>query len=282
MRQVMTQSTLLLAVSVALMLGFSGLAFAKYEVVDVGNGGSIKGVATWKGDIPKLPPIKVFKHMDICGETVPSPVLQVDPTTKGVRFVMAYLEAVDKGKAPEKKYWLHMGKTDNRSESILCNFEEHVFPFVRTKKVAMINFDRVLHNPHGFTNKGSTLFNIALPDPFREITSKFRRARGVGMVVQCDAHVHMNAWMASFEHPYFATTDKKGKFEITDIPPGTYTLVAWHEGYNIVEFGSDSRPVYDDPHTTKQEIEIKAGETTVVNFEFPVRDVTVDWKIAGK
>jgi len=255
---------------------------AKYKAETVKDGGTIKGVAKWKGDIPKLPPIKVFKHMDKCGETVPNPALQVDNGSKGVRFVLVYLEKVAHGKKPEKLEVLHMGKTSNREDSTLCNFEEHVFPYERKTVMGFINYENLLHNPHGFAEDGGTLFNIALPNPNRMVKHHEPRIAGVGLKYQCDTHVHMNGWMAGFNHPYFATTDHKGKFSIADIPPGKYTLVAWHEGYNIVKFSSDNRPIYDEPHIVKQELEVKAGETTEVNFEFPTRDVKVDWKIAGK
>ena len=220
--------------------------------------------------------------MDVCGDTVGSPVLQVDPASKGVRFVMVYLESIEKGKAPETKYLLHMGKTDTRAESTLCNFEEHVFPFVRTSVFALQNFEKLLHNPHGFDAKGSTLFNVAMANPLQVTEKKFPRAQGVGLRFQCDTHVHMNGWMSGFDHPYFSVTDQKGKFEIADVPPGKYTLVAWHEGYNIAEFASDNRPVYDEPHIIKKEIEVKPGAPVEVHFEFPARDVKVEWKIAGE
>lgn len=271
----------LMAVSAAATMLVAGVARADYEVVEVKDGGTIKGAAIWKGEVPKLPPIKVFKHMDTCGDSVPSPVLDVDQASKGLRFVLVYLEKIDKGKAPQDQYLMHMGKANDRPDSRLCNFEEHIFPFVRTNVFALQNFEKLLHNPHGFNDKAATLFNVALPDPLKVIEKKFPRAQGVGLKIQCDTHVHMNAWMAGFDHPYFAVTDAKGKFEITGVPPGKYTLVAWHEGYNIAEFASDHRPVYDEPHITKKEIEVKAGEPVEAKFEFPVRNVKVEWKIAS-
>jgi carboxypeptidase family protein len=39
----------------------------------------------------------------------------------------------------------------------------------------------------------------------------------------------MNAYVGVLDHPYFATSDKDGKFELKSLPPGTYTIEAWHE-----------------------------------------------------
>ncbi len=258
------------------------IALAEYEVIEVTNGGTIKGTATWKGEIPKIPPIKVFKHMDTCGQTVKSPVLQVDPASMGLRFVLVYLENVEKGKVPEKNYPLHMGQIKSRPDSELCNFEEHVFPFVRTRPVALQNVEKLLHNPHGFAEGNTTLFNVAMPDPMKIVEKTFLRTHGVGLHFQCDTHVHMNGYMAGFDHPYFAVTDHKGRFEITGVPPGQYKLVLWHEGYSTKEFMQDHRPVFDEPHVITKDIEVKEGDTVEVNGEFPIRPVKVEWKVASE
>jgi hypothetical protein len=50
------------------------------------------------GDIPTLPPITVFKHMDKCGQEALNPDLIVNQANKGVKFVATYLEKVTKGK----------------------------------------------------------------------------------------------------------------------------------------------------------------------------------------
>jgi polysaccharide lyase family 4-like protein len=276
-----------------LILGINPLhAKEKYKEVEVSNGGTIKGKAKWKGDIPKLPPISVFKHMDKCGQTVVNPALVVDPENKGVKFVAVYLKGeITEGKPlPDKKEKikrnssrvLHAGMDkEQRSDSALCNFEEHVFAFARTRKIGFYNMEDLLHNPHAFGSNGATLFNIPLPDPNRMTKKKLKRVKGVNRM-QCDTHVHMNGWILGFSHPYFAVTNSKGQFEIAQIPPGKYTLVAWHEGYNIKEFAADSRPVYDEPHIFEKEIEVKAGETIELNFEFPERDVKVEYKVMGR
>ena len=261
-------------------LGGVAPGWADYEVVEVSDGGTVKGRAVWKGAIPKVPPLRVFADLDACGTQVPSPVLQIDPATNGIQDVLVYLERAERGKAAEAIYRLPMGKGAAASTAQTCQFQHPVFPFVRTSQVGLINFEPVLHNPHFFTEKQGSLFNLALPTPDREITTTLLRARGVGLRLQCDVHVHMNAWAAAFDHPYFAVTDSQGRFEIGGIPPGSYTLVAWHSGYNIVRFTA-SRPVYDEPHVTRKTVTIAPQGLVESQFEFPVRPVEVDWKIAG-
>ncbi len=43
----------------------------------------------------------------------------------------------------------------------------------------------------------------------------------------------MNAEMMVVSHPYYAVTDQDGRFELTDVPPGDYEVVAWHEGWHV-------------------------------------------------
>jgi hypothetical protein len=48
----------------------------------------------------------------------------------------------------------------------------------------------------------------------------------------------MSAFILVFSHPFFAVTDPAGRYRIDNVPPGTYTLVAWNEGVT-----SESRQV---------------------------------------
>jgi hypothetical protein len=86
-----------------------GPVFAEpYQVIDVTNGGTITGVAVWKGEVPELPPIEIGSDQDICGDETPSQALRVNSRNNGVQYVLVYLEQVGKGKAPADKYPLHM------------------------------------------------------------------------------------------------------------------------------------------------------------------------------
>lgn len=263
----------------ALAMRVAGIASGEtYQVIDVRDSGAIKGDASWKGEIPDLPPFGDIVHPEVCGETQPSPALQVDPKSRSVQWVLVYLERVEKGKAPEEKYWLHMGKdkTNKVPDTVACQFKQHIFPFVRSQVVAMVNFESILHNPNFFNERHVSVLNMVMPTPYREVDHTILQFHGRGvMPYQCDVHSHMNGYWAGFHHPYFAVTDADGKFEISGVPPGKYTLVGWHEGYKIVRMDV-ARPTYDQPHVIRREVEVKPKETVEVHFEFPVRKVIIE------
>jgi hypothetical protein len=72
------------------------------------------------------------------------------------------------------------------------------------------------------------------------------------MDVRCDAHPFMQARVSVFEHPYFSVTDPIGRFELTQVPPGTYTLRAWHEKLG----------------TKEKKITVPPGRAVTVDFVF--------------
>ena len=64
---------------------------------------------------------------------------------------------------------------------------------------------------------------------------------------KCDVHSWMNAYVGVLDHPYFAVSDKDGKFDLKTLPPGTYTIEAWHE-----KLGTATQQVTIGPKETKE------------------------------
>ena len=88
-------------------------------------------------------------------------------------------------------------------------------------------------------------------------------------------HVWMNAEMFVARHPYYAVTDDSGRFQFTDVPPGTYQIVAWHEGWNLAgkEHAYDvltehsvQRPVFTLPKTWEKSVTVSANGVTSLEF----------------
>lgn len=197
------------------------LAFgAGYEPGVVSNGGTIEGVVTLGGKPPALAPIKVTKNQDYCGTSIPNPVYSVGKDG-GLENVEVYLQDITKGKA-------------NSTDPIQlvnehCMFAPRVQGVSVGQQIKIVSNDPILHNTHPQNNDtNATLYNIALPFKGFSVTKPLPDTPGL-IKVKCDAHEWMHAWVWEFAHPYFTTTDKDGHFAIHDVPPGTYTLVAWHE-----------------------------------------------------
>ncbi len=60
-------------------------------------------------------------------------------------------------------------------------------------------------------------------------TVSFDRPEDEPFVIKCDIHPWMAAYVRVFDHPFFATTDDAGQFEIASVPAGEYDVIAWHE-----------------------------------------------------
>jgi plastocyanin len=231
-------------------------AQAAYEAVEVKDGGTLTGVVRFGGTPPRLAPLAVNKNREVCGEQKPSEALVVG-TAGGVKGSVVLIEGVGRGKKPTGDVVL-----DNHK----CLFVSHVSGVGVGDKVRVKNSDTILHNTHGFMGK-PTVFNLALPnkDQMVDIT---RRLGKPGVVrILCDAHPHMFAWMVVHDSPYVAVTDEHGAFKIDHIPPGTYKVTMWHEGFRAKGVDKDGRPLFEDPITISRDITIAPKAVATVEFE---------------
>jgi plastocyanin len=112
-------------------------------------------------------------------------------------------------------------RMDQRNEA----FVPHVLAIVAGTSVDFPNNDRTYHNV--FSLSKSRSFDLGRYAAGRSKSVRFDQP---GIVrVFCDIHSHMSAFILVFSHRYFAVTDDEGRYRIDNVPPGTYTVVAWNE-----------------------------------------------------
>lgn len=107
-----------------------------------------------------------------------------------------------------------------------CMYDPHIFGVMAGQPVTIRNDDPTLHNVHGFA-KINPSFNFAQPVQGMENKLVFDKLES--FVIKCDVHPWMMTHCRVFSHPYFAVTDEDGRFTIPHLPPGQYTVQAWHE-----------------------------------------------------
>jgi len=134
-----------------------------------------------------------------------------------------------------------------------CAYTPHVTAVRVGQKVIVKNSDALLHNVHGFPedNAGFNFAEISKdpgrPIPAIKVPEIFR--------IKCDVHPWMGAWVAAFDHPYFALTGEDGTFSIKGLPDGEYNAQAWQERFGTVD----------------GKVAVKDGKGTV-NFKFNVEE----------
>ena len=256
-------ATIALGLAGCLLLFLSSAHAAKkstYKAIAVTNGGTISGKVTFKGTVPTIAPLNVPKDKDFCGVTLPSDVLVVGKGG-GLKNAVVSLRGVTEGKALDLKQAITLSNKK-------CMFEPHVVAVPVRSKLAIVNDDPILHNTHSFLGK-KTVFNLALPNKGQVIKKRIKKKGAIR--ISCDAHPHMSAYVLSFDHPYYTVTGENGSFTIKDIPPGTYTVTAWHEDWTIVKKGKKGRIKYGKPHSMSKKITIAGGKTATVDFEFSAK-----------
>lgn len=114
----------------------------------------------------------------------------------------------------------------HRIEQKGATFAPHVLPLVAGTTVEWPNFDTIYHNV--FSMSEVKPFDLDLykgNPPDKRVT--FDQPGRVD--VFCSIHEKMNCIVLVLENPYFAVADGRGRYAITNVPPGTYKLRAWHE-----------------------------------------------------
>jgi len=192
------------------------------SAVDPNTAATITGTIKLEGDAPKAEAIKMNAD-PVCMREGKGTTTEFFVTGEGGALQNVFVYVKDglgnrTFQAPEQAVVL-----DQRG----CHYRPHVFGVMVGQPLEIINSDPTLHNVHAMP-KSNQEFNTGQPIQGMKFNHTFT-TREVMVPFKCDVHGWMNAYAGVLDHPFFAVTDASGKFELKGLPPGTYTIEAWHE-----------------------------------------------------
>ncbi len=112
-------------------------------------------------------------------------------------------------------------------DQVGCAYTPHVIGIIAGQKITVRNSDGTSHNVHGKL-KTKELVNKMQAEKGPDIAVEAAAAAGDVIELTCGVHPWMHAFAVVQDHPFFAVTGTDGRFAISGMPAGTYTLEAWH------------------------------------------------------
>jgi hypothetical protein len=206
-------------------------ARADYRSVTVSGGGAITGKTLFRKPLPPnaVERFPVSGKWPGCGTGIRE-VVHVDVKDGALRGCFVMLDEIHEGKpwpntaAPvllnQKgcRFLPPLQIVRNGTPVTVRNSDPNVLHNVNVKETIELSSDRTV---------SKMLFNFAQPVP-GDLKKVLKAPDSPFLVVGCDIHNWMVAYMLAPEHPYAAIVDEHGHFRIDDVPPGTYSLTAWH------------------------------------------------------
>jgi hypothetical protein len=189
--------------------------------VDPATSGSISGTIAFRGIASKLPNLDMTQDPG-CPPT-PQPSDAVILNKGKLANVFVYV-----------KDGLPQGRFPVPSDPVVldqkgCRYLPHVLGVMAGQPLKILNSDTANHNVHDLPRNNREWNQSQLPtDP--PIVKTFTQPE-VMIPVQCNQHPWMRAYVSVLAHPYFAVSGPDGTFQIKNLPPGDYTLVAVHEKF---------------------------------------------------
>jgi len=244
-----------------------------YEVVSVQDGGTIRGTVKWQGALPHLIASEINKDPEVCdplGQKHRDLERLLVAPNGGVANTVVFLRNVSRGKEMN----LPVARRSLNQKN--CRYEPHILLVPVQATLTVKSSDPLLHTVH---MSGSADYNLPFTAKGQEITRPMTREGIVSL--RCNAgHVWMNGEMIVAKNPYYAVTDEDGKFELTQVPPGQYEIVAWHEGWRVVgespvyDLATQvrvKRPVFSDPIMWSKPVAVSTRDSVEVNFSLGER-----------
>ncbi|HEY6953406.1 MAG TPA: carboxypeptidase regulatory-like domain-containing protein [Bacteroidota bacterium] len=220
---------------VSIFIGISSMSFGPAH--SVGNGGTIKGKIEMPAVVAGLNRQRPLRYGSYANAEPSTPATK--ESTPEVTNIVVYLEGAGLDNIQRETRAAILDQRD-------ATFIPHVLPIVKGTTVKIVNRDKTYHNV--FSLSSVKKFNIGRRPTGEEVPVTFDKLGTVQ--VFCDIHSHMSAFIVVLPNALFTQPKPDGTYSLDDVPPGKYTIQAWHERLS----------------TTQQTVTVGAGEIATVNF----------------
>jgi plastocyanin len=211
--------------------------------VDAATAGSVSGMVMFDGTPPKMRPINMAAE-PTCAKVHTTPAMTEDVVVGSggaLENVVVYL------KGDFTKYSFPPVSTPVELDQKGCEYTPHVVALEVGAPLSVVNSDQTTHNIHPVPMNNRE-WNQSQPPGAAPLNESFAREE-IAIPVKCNVHPWMKSYIAVVGNPYFQVTGADGSFNLTNVPPGTYTLTAWHES-----FGTMDQMVTIGPSEAKKDI----------------------------
>ncbi len=226
--------------------GLAVLAASAIVVRAAPAGGTVSGKVTYEGTPAKSKQIDMSKEPS-CAKQHPTPITTETVVTgpnNALDNVVVYISAG----APDEGAPSQAVRFDQKG----CQYIPHVLAFQVNQTLEIANDDQTSHNIHPLP-KINREWNKSQPPGTPPISEKYDKPEFIP--VKCNIHPWMHGNFAVLKNSHYAVTEDGGGFTLPNLPPGKYTVTAWHESY-----GDQS-----------QEVTISGNETKSINFVFKAK-----------
>lgn len=221
---------------------------SRYAVKALPAMGAVQGTVQVEGAVPADSTYEVPEALRACGAQIVVPAARL--SGGGLEEAVVWLETVTAGKPlPELR------RAEVAHEQ--CRIVPRVQAVVAGTTLNIGNDDPVPHNAR-FGRFGSARALLKIPfTAHGQVVPSETLAREAGIVQTWSPELPWaRAYVAVFDHPYFAVTAEGGRFAIDSVPPGRYTLKVWHPRA---------------PEVLETPVEVAAGAPASAALKLPLR-----------
>ena len=221
---------------------------AAAPAIDEANAATVSGKVSFTGEKPKVATIDMSAN-PACARAHSTPAKSEEVVVNDNGTLKNVLVYVKSG-LPDRQWPTPSNAVTLDQKG--CMYGPHVIAVMTGQNIEIRNNDPTNHNIHPLPKINQEWNESQAPGSDPKMRTFAREEANPPIAVKCNVHPWMRSYIAVLSHPYSAVTGDDGSYTIKGLPPGTYTLTAWHEKY-----GAKDMPVT-----------VAAKDTKTADFSF--------------